>query len=74
VIGYDDVLPLLLEACPTYAASEGDHEARGLISNGFLRDLTSPEAFAVAPTGPEDFVPWLGPRALSDHNVQKIFE
>jgi hypothetical protein len=121
VIRYDDVLPLLLEACPSYAPSdeasrhddrnghyvnvwffvshlirllgegrteqfplvfevvdrvlgEGDHEARGLISNGFLRDLTSPEAFVGAPTGPRDFVLWLGPRALSDHNVQKIIQ
>jgi hypothetical protein len=121
VIRYDDVLPLLIEACPGYGLSEeasrhddrnghyvniwffvnhlirllmegraehfplvfevvdrvlaeGDHEARGLISNGFLRDLTAPEAFAVAPVRPRDFVAWLGPRALADHNVQEIIE
>jgi hypothetical protein len=119
VIQYDDVLPLLHEACPTYGLSEeasrhddrnghyvniwffvshlvrllgegrtedfptvfevvdrvlaeGDHEARGLISNGFLLDLTSPEVFAVAAIAPEDFVLWLGPRARSDHNVQGL--
>lgn len=119
MITYDEVYPLMVAACPSYAGSkpavwadendgeflrigqlvrhlivlledadfesftavfgvvewvlaEGDAEAKSLINNGFLDDLTSPEMYAHSTCRPADFLPWLGPEAGQHPSVQRL--
>ena len=46
-----------------WVLTEGDAEARSLINNGFLDDLTNPEMYGDTTRRPGDFVPWLTPEA-----------
>jgi hypothetical protein len=52
--------------------SEGDEEARRLLSDGFLHDLTSSELFVASPVEPRDFLPWLGRQTRRDQHVQRL--
>jgi hypothetical protein len=40
--------------------SECDEEARSLVCDGFVGDLTSTEMFVATSVTPTDFLPWLG--------------
>ena len=55
-----------------WVLTEGDAEARSLINNGFLDDLTNPEMYGDATCRPADFVPWLAPMAKRHPAVRRL--
>lgn len=55
-----------------WVLAEGDAEAKSLIDNGFLDDLTNPEMYADATSRFADFVPWLTPRAKRHPAVRRL--
>ncbi|MEY2461491.1 MAG: hypothetical protein QOG30_3321 [Acidimicrobiaceae bacterium] len=53
-----------------WALEEGSNDARMLVSDGFLHDLTNLDLYVHTETHPRDFVSWLGPCAKQQPAVQ----
>jgi hypothetical protein len=49
-----------------WVLTQGDDEARSLITEGFLDDLANPHFYTETTKRPEDFSCWLGPMARDD--------
>jgi hypothetical protein len=55
-----------------WALEQGDEEARSLIADGFLDDLTNPDLYEETAKQPNDFTPWVGPHARQHPTVQSL--
>ena len=72
-VGHTDSFPAVFGVAERVLL-EGDGQARGLVTYGFLEDLTSAELFYTPSAKPSDFLPWFGSQACRDHHVRRLMD
>lgn len=55
-----------------WVLEDGDDEARSLVDDGFLTDLTDVDLYRETGKHPSDFVPWLGTHVRAHPAIQPL--